>query len=263
MANQRDVALSQNGKLLASSDANLPLYKVKASDHFCDWVLYLQTSIHFHEVKFVSVCVKDEFNCARVVVPYSLRSRDRCLTHLGSEGPRDARRCLLNDLLMSTLDRAITLIHVHIVAMLVTEDLNLDMARMFHVLLHDHVIVIEPLHRLSFGSIKLVHKLGLVANNTHPFATSTERCLEHDREADLTRLLEKELGRLIVPVVPLQDRHSSFLHNALALTFGAHLSDGAGWWTYKGQIFRLEQVNKVRVLGQETIANQGKIKAKS
>ena len=85
MANQRDIRLSQNRQLLPGSDADLPLNKIQTSDHFCDRMLNLQTGIHFHKVKFVSVCVKDEFDCTRIVIPNSLCSCNCCLAHLSSK----------------------------------------------------------------------------------------------------------------------------------------------------------------------------------
>jgi hypothetical protein len=45
-------------------------------------MLYLQTSIHLHEVKFVGFCVEDEFNCASIVVADCLRSSHCRLTNL-------------------------------------------------------------------------------------------------------------------------------------------------------------------------------------
>lgn len=129
---------------------------------------------------------------------------------------------------MSSLDSAIPLIHVHIVSMLVSEDLHFNMPWMLNILFDNHVVVIKTLHGFSLCCIKLIHELSLVSDNPHAFSTTTERCLEHDREADFARLLEQELGAILLTMIPLENGHTSFLHNTLALTLGAHLAYGTG-----------------------------------
>ena len=78
---------------------------------------------------------------------------------------------------MTTLHRAVTLIHVNIVSELVTEDLNLYVTGAHHILLKDHMIIIETLHALTFCCIKLVHEFGLSIHDAHTFATASKRCL--------------------------------------------------------------------------------------
>ena len=86
---------------------------------------------------------------------------------------------------MSSLDSAVTLMQMHIIAMLVTEDLHFNMARVFNKLLNNHVIVIERFLRLTLGCIKLVMEFILCHNDSHAFSSATERSLEHDGKADL------------------------------------------------------------------------------
>ena len=74
---------------------------------------------------------------------------------------------------------------MHIITILVTEDLYFNMARVFNILLNDHVIVIETFHSLTLGRIKLVMEFILGHNDSHAFSSTTERSLEHDGKADL------------------------------------------------------------------------------
>ena len=94
---------------------------------------------------------------------------------------------------MSPLNSAIALIHVHVIAMLVTENLDLNVTGVFDILLNNHMIIIKSFHGFSFGSVELVHKFSLITNNPHTFATSAERGLQHDREPDFAGLREKIL----------------------------------------------------------------------
>ena len=155
---------------------------------------------------------------------------------------------------MSSLDSAIPLIHVHIVSMLVSENLNFDMPWMLDILFDNHVIIIETLHGFSLRCIKLIHELSLISYDPHAFSTTTERCLEHDREADFARLLEQELWAIFLTMIPLENGHTSFLHNTLALTLGAHLADGTGRGSNECKTLRLNQLNKVSILREETIS---------
>lgn len=78
---------------------------------------------------------------------------------------------------------------MNIVSMLVTEDLNFNMAGSFYIFLHNHMIIAKTFHGLTFGSIKLVLEFFLIPDNPHTFATTTEGGLKHNGEADLFGLL--------------------------------------------------------------------------
>ena len=75
---------------------------------------------------------------------------------------------------MSPLHGAVTLIQVKIVAMTVTEDLHLDMARPLNILLNNHVVISEALHSLVLGRFQLVKEFLFGAHDTHTFATASE-----------------------------------------------------------------------------------------
>ena len=87
---------------------------------------------------------------------------------------------------MSSLNGTVTLMHMHIISMLVTEDLHLNMARVNNILLNNHVIIIETFLRFPLGRIKLVIEFIFCHNDSHAFSSTTERCFEHDGKADLT-----------------------------------------------------------------------------
>jgi hypothetical protein len=142
-----------------------------------------------------------------------------------------------------------------IVAVFISENLNLDMARALNILFNDHMVIIESFHSFTLGCVELIHELALVADNTHALATTSKGSLEHDGEADLTRLLEQEFGAVRSTVVTLQNRNTSGLHDLFTLTLGSHLADSRGRRSDKGQTFALNQLNEVSILGQEAISN--------
>ena len=180
-------------------------------------MLDLQSSVHLHEIELVRVCVEDKLDCTRVVITNGLRRSNRSLTHLRSQICRYARWRLLNDLLMAALNSAVTLIHVNVVAVLVTEDLYLNMARVLDILLDDHVIVVKALLCLSLGRVELVHELLLVSHDPHSFTAAAKRCFKHDWEADFAGMLQEDLGAGILPVIALKNRHTRLFHDTLTL----------------------------------------------
>jgi hypothetical protein len=136
-------------------------------------VLNLETGVHLHEVEFVSVSVKDELDSSCIGVINGLGSSNGSFTHLLPECRANVTGRLLNDLLMAALDTAVSLVHVDVVAMLVSENLKLDMSGVLHKLLHNHVVIAECSHGFSLGSLKRIREVSFGLNNAHSFATST------------------------------------------------------------------------------------------
>ena len=114
-------------------------------------MLYLKSRVHFHEVKLVSCCIKNEFNSTSVVVTNSFSCSNCGLTNLLSQFWRNTRRSLFNNFLVASLNSAITLVKINIVSMFVTEYLYLDVSGFFYVLFKNHVVVFKSLHRLILG----------------------------------------------------------------------------------------------------------------
>lgn len=85
MADERDITLACDRQLLTRGHLELPLYKVKTSDHLSHWVLDLQARVHLHEVELVSISVKNELNGTGAVVSDSLSCSNSRLTHLHAE----------------------------------------------------------------------------------------------------------------------------------------------------------------------------------
>jgi len=222
VADQRNVLLVQNGKLLPVSHSDLPLDKVLTSDHLGDRVFDLQPSVHLHEVELVSLGIKDELNSTSVVVSDGLSGGLRSFADLGAQGGRDVRGTFLNNLLMSSLHCAISFVQVDVVAVFVTKYLHFDVSGLLDVLLDQHVLIVEALLCFSLRCLQHLKELTFILTDSHSFAAATKGCFEHDGESDTLGLFKQILRLLVVAVVSREDWNASFVHDFLGLTLRTH-----------------------------------------
>src|SRR5262245_53839909 len=107
----------------------LPGDEIKTRDRLGDCVLDLKAGIHLEEIE-ISGRVEQKLDGAGADIADSACRRDRRLAHLRPQFRRDRRRRrFLDDFLMPALDRAIAFAEVDDVAVLISEDLKLNMAR--------------------------------------------------------------------------------------------------------------------------------------
>ena len=120
---------SPSGSPAATCD--LQLHQVDAGDHLGHRVLDLDARVHLHEVE-AAVAVEQELDRAGVLVA-DRRGRARTAASpisLAQLRRQRRRRRLLDQLLVPALDRALALAEVDDVAVLVAEDLELDVPRL-------------------------------------------------------------------------------------------------------------------------------------
>src|SRR4051812_5982403 len=92
---------------LPARDPDLPLDKVEAGNRLGHRMLDLQPRIHLHEDELA--LRNEKFHRAGAAIADGLRAGDRGVAKATSEAIRDARsRRLLQDLLVTALDRAVT-----------------------------------------------------------------------------------------------------------------------------------------------------------
>ena len=107
----------------------------------------------------------------------------------------DRRRgCLLDELLVTALDRAVTFAQVNDVAVRVREDLDFNVPRVFEVALDVDVRVGEV--RLALAACGLVRAVGLAraGYDLEPLAAAAGRSLDRDRPAELLAEAADVLG---------------------------------------------------------------------
>src|SRR5690606_29119198 len=101
-----------------------------------------------------------------------------------------ARR-LFDELLVATLHGAVAFAEVDDVAVLVAEDLELDVARALQVLLDVDAAVTEGAERLGAGELEAAGEVVGVLGDAHALAAAAGGGLDDDREAHLHGDLER------------------------------------------------------------------------
>src|ERR1700734_3320483 len=131
--------------MAAGGDFDLQAHEVESGHEFGHGMLDLQTGVHFEEVKATRV-VGEELDRSGIVITGGASGLERGFSHAFAH-PRhsdnERRRRFLNHLLMPPLHGALTLAEVDQVAVLVAEDLNLDVAGVFYELLGVNTAVAE------------------------------------------------------------------------------------------------------------------------
>ena len=153
MAGEDDVVLRE-GQLLPRGDPDLPFDEVDARHHLGDGVLDLQAGVHLHEEELVgTVCGDDELHRPGPRVVDTARGIAGGLADARpSLGVEQRRRRLLDHLLVAPLQAAFALTEMHDVAVLVREDLDLDVAGSQHEPLEEERVVAEGGRCLAAGT---------------------------------------------------------------------------------------------------------------
>src|SRR3546814_10368769 len=97
------------------------------------------------------------------------------------------RRRLLDHLLMASLRRTVALEEVHGVAVVVAEDLHLDMARRRQAALQQDMLVAERGLGLAARRLQRFEEIVLARPHSHALAAAAGGSLDHQRVADLLR----------------------------------------------------------------------------
>src|SRR4051812_2493334 len=101
--------------------------QVKAGHHFRDVMLDLNPSVHLHEVELLVSVIDEELDGADVLVAHGLAKLERGRAHLLAKlGGANRARTFFQKLLVAALDGAVALAEEDAVAMLVAENLDLD-----------------------------------------------------------------------------------------------------------------------------------------
>src|SRR5262249_36252417 len=145
------------------------------------------------------------------------------------------RRRLLDDLLVTALDRAFALVDVHDVAVLVAEHLHLYVARRVDEAFDVDAVVAERALRLIPRRARRGANLPLGLDEPHPFAPAAGRGFEHDGEADRDRGRHDVFLAVESAVRPRHDRHLGRDHALAGLDLVAHGVDRLGRGPYERQ----------------------------
>ena len=153
-----DVVLRERERL-AGGDVDLLAHDVDARDGLRDRVLDLDACVHLEE-EVLAVSCQEPLDGSRGAVRHGSCGIDGQRADARSKLGVDGRgRRLLDELLMSTLDRAVALAEMDDVAVAVGEDLHLDVPRVVQVALDVHGGVREVRLALTLGGLQRAFRL--------------------------------------------------------------------------------------------------------
>src|SRR5690606_29770355 len=106
-------------------------------------MLYLYTGVHFHKVE-VAMLIYQELDGTHAFVTNSRRRFLGSFAHCGTQFVcHKRRRRFFYQFLMAPLNRAVALTHVAYITKLVTGNLYLYMAGLFHKFLHINAVIFK------------------------------------------------------------------------------------------------------------------------
>lgn len=102
---------------------------------------------------------------------------------VADRGGKRLGRSNLNDLLVATLDRAITLKQMDNISLTIRKQLDLDVTGLVEKSLNEDGTVAKGLLGLRSGTLKALGKVGLRADNTHTTSSTAHGSFDNDGES--------------------------------------------------------------------------------
>jgi hypothetical protein len=224
-------------------------------------VLYLDPGVHLEEEVLAFLREQPFDRPGRAVTDGSGRV-DGDLTDPRAEVlGHGGRRRLLDELLVSALDRAVALAEVDDGAVRVCQHLDLDVARILEVALDVDRRVGEVRLPLAAGGFEGALDLVRRGNDLEALPSAAGRRLDRDRPAQLVAQRANLVRRRDRLRRPWNDRHAGGLHALAGGNLGAHDVDRLGRWADPGEPGLLDGARKGRVLGQEPVAGMDRFGA--
>ena len=260
VAAQHDVVLGV-AELLPARHPDLLFHQVDSGDHLRHGVLDLQAGVHLHEEEFVRpVRRDDEFDrtCAGVA--------DTAGGVAGGgpdAGPcgliEQDRRRLLDDLLMPALQRTFAFTEVDDVAVLIGEDLHLDVAGCVDEVLEEQGVVAEGGCRLASGPDQRVGQIVGVLDAVHTLAATAGTRLDEHREADVGGRRDQFVVGEAGPGQPGYHRNVTFGDRGAGGDLVAHGCDRLGRRSDERDARLGECGREFLVLGEESVAGMNRV----
>ena len=171
---------------------------------------------------------------------------------------RRARR-LLDDLLMTTLIRAVADAERPHRALAVGHQLDLDVPSGAHEPLHQHAGVAERLGGLGACTLERGGELVRTIDAAHPAPAAARGGLDHQRVTDLLPLRERVLDALDGPAAPRCDRDAGLLGQPLCLDLVSERAHDVGIGADEHDPEPFAQLREAGMLGDEPPAHPGRV----
>lgn len=130
--------------------------------------------------------------------------------------------CISMYLLVASLHGAIALTEMHDISELITENLQLNVARSLDKLLDKYIFVLERLERLALASVEGLVELVGGEDGPHALAATARHGLDHHGVSDPLGLTKQKVLVLISAMVSGSDGHLGVDHDVLGFALGAH-----------------------------------------
>ncbi|MCY1518629.1 hypothetical protein D9M68_533520 [compost metagenome] len=212
---------------LALGHAQLLLDEVQPRDQLRHAVLDLQPRVHFHEVER-AVGAQQELQRADAGVADGGAGLACDLAHLVTQRGIDGRRGrFLDHFLEAPLRGAVALAQVQLVAVLVAQHLDLDVARAFDRAFDDDLVGAEGAGRFGAGLAQQLGQCAFLVHHAHAAPAAAGSGLEDHRVADAPHGLQ----HLRIAARGGRTRHgghAGLAHRGLGLGLVAHEVDHAG-----------------------------------
>src|SRR3984957_16312489 len=241
-------------ELLAHRHPDTFFHQVNAGDHLGHAVLDLDAGVHLDKIK-LAVAGEQKFHRADVRIADDFSRAHSSLAHLLAQARSQNRaRRLLDDFLMTPLNRTVALAKVNRVALQVGENLKLDVTHTLEIFLEVHFLRAERRLGLALRQRKKARQLVAVANDTHAFAAAAGSSLDQNRvaEAFRIRLSLAQLGDSRA-LAARQNRDARALHDSSRARLVAHQPDMTCARTDEVQPRLLAGLGEVAILGQESV----------
>ena len=245
----------------AVGDADLRLHQIDAGHDLGDRVLDLDARVDLDEVERPGVVVDQELDGAGVVVVDRAADPERAVVDRGPGlGVEVMRRRALDDLLVAPLHRAVPLVQMHQIAVVVAEDLDLDMAGAADQLLEIDLVIAERRQALAPRRLDRVGEPRLVLDRAHAAPAAAPARLQHDGKADRAG----EPGRLVGVARQRAGRrhhgHARFLGDPARRDLVAEPAHDLRPRADEGDSLRRAGLGEVRVLRQEPVARVDRVR---
>ena len=173
-------------EMFTGGDLDLVLHEVASVNLFGDRVFDLNTGVHFHEVE-IPIVIDEILDGTGILVSDAFAELDRGIAHLFAKlGGHERGWAFLHDLLVAALQRAVALSEMHDAAVLIAEDLELNVVGIDDELLDINGTVTESFFGLHASGVITLNEAALVAGNAHAASTTTGDGFDHHGITDLT-----------------------------------------------------------------------------
>ncbi len=160
MAFDFNVALGMLQRL-ARGEQNLVADQVNAGDFLGHGMLDLDALVDFQEIE-IALVIHDEFDGAGIGVMGGFGDSDGGFAHFFAQFPEfvfeQGRGSFLDDFLVAALDGAIAFAQMDDAALMVAENLDFDVVRVFDEFLDVNAGIAEGFFRLGAGGVKAFHR---------------------------------------------------------------------------------------------------------